>query len=110
MRKTKLLLVAFLAMLGSSVFAQSWTPAEVAEGDFYLYNVGKGLYFGKGNAWGTQASMTELTDGNTILANLVKVGDYFFINTKVGNDAWGLENLAAAGDVYTDKLFRGGTT
>ena len=103
MRKTKLLLVAFLAMLGMSSYAQSWTPAEVAEGEFYLYNVGKGLYFGKGNAWGTQASMTELTDGNTILAKLVKVGDYFFINTKVGNDAWGLENLAAAGDVYTDQ-------
>ena len=90
-------------MLGMSSYAQSWTPAEVAEGEFYLYNVGKGLYFGKGNAWGTQASMTELTDGNTILAKLVKVGDYFFINTKVGNDAWGLENLAAAGDVYTDQ-------
>ena len=103
MRKTKLLLVAFMAMLGMSSYAQSWTPAEVAEGEFYLYNVGKGLYFGKGNAWGTQASMTELTDGNTILAKLVKVGDYFFINTKVGNDAWGLENLAAAGDVYTDQ-------
>ena len=103
MRKTKLLMVAFMAMLGMSSYAQSWTPAEVAEGEFYLYNVGKGLYFGKGNAWGTQASMTELTDGNTILANLVKVGDYFFINTKVGNDAWGLENLADAGAVYTDQ-------
>ncbi|MBR6827720.1 MAG: hypothetical protein IKM76_06115 [Prevotella sp.] len=103
MRKTKLLLVAFMAMLGSSVFAQSWTPAEVAEGEFYLYNVGKGLYFGKGNAWGTQASMTELTDGNTIKVTLVPEGEYFFINTKVGNDAWGLENLADAGAVYTDQ-------
>lgn len=103
MRKTKLLLVAFMAMLGLSTNAQSWTPASVEEGEFYLYNVGKDMFFGKGNGWGTQASMTPLADGNTIKVTLVPVGDYYFINTKVGNDAWGLENLADAGAVYTDQ-------
>ena len=102
MRKTKLFIVALLAMLGLSANAQSWTAASLEAGDFVLYNVGKSQVFTKGNAWGTQASMTSVV-GEAIQVALVSEGDYYVINTKVGNDAWGLEQLGGADNVYTDQ-------
>lgn len=93
-----------MAMLGLSVNAQSWTassvPSEASE--FVLFNVGKGYVFTKGNAWGTQASMTSVV-GDAIQVTLDPEGDYYVINTKVGNDAWGLEQLGGADNVYTDQ-------
>jgi len=107
MRKTKLLLVAFLAMLGLSSQAQTWTPAEVEEGEFLLYNVGKGQYFTRGNGWGTQASMTEGEDEDAMAAamkvELVAEGDYYLMRTLVyENPTWGVECLNA-NDIYTDQ-------
>jgi hypothetical protein len=107
MRKTKLLLVAFLAMVGLSVNAQSWTAASVEEGEFLLYNVGKGQYFTKGNGWGTQASMTSGSEadglGSALKVELVESDGYYLIRTLVFTDPdWGLELLQDQ-TIYTDQ-------
>lgn len=107
MRKTKLLLVAFLAMVGLSVNAQSWTAASVEEGEFLLYNVGKGQYFTKGNGWGTQASMTSGSEASALSSalkvELVESDGYYLIRTLVFQDPeWGLELLADQ-TIYTDQ-------
>ena len=68
MRFAKLLVLSAVLLLGSNavqaVDDNVWTkpaPAEFAtmvEGEiYYLYNVGSGLFFTQGNAWGTQASV-----------------------------------------------------
>jgi hypothetical protein len=107
MRKTKLLLVAFLAMVGLSINAQSWTAASVEEGEFLLYNVGKGQYFTKGNGWGTQASMTSGSEASALSSalkvELVESDGYYLIRTLVfQNPEWGLELLADQ-TIYTDQ-------
>lgn len=57
MKKIKLLLAAMAAMVGMSANAQTWSGNEVAEGSFYLYNVGTGQWLCAANDWGTHASI-----------------------------------------------------
>ena len=54
MKKIKLLLVAFAAMV--SLSASAW---DGSEGKVYLQNIGSGLWWGAGNTWGTQASLVN---------------------------------------------------
>jgi hypothetical protein len=42
--------------------AQSWVPAEIEDGNYYLLNVGSNKYWGVGNSWGTQASLVSSPD------------------------------------------------
>ena len=66
MKKTLLrlgFLVASLLMAHTGAQAQTWTQGtEVAEGEFYLYNIGAGKFLNGGapaNGWGTHAWLTE---------------------------------------------------
>ena len=101
--KRKLLFAMLCIVSALGLRAQSWTSSEVAAGEFYLYNVGKAQFFTKGNAWGTQASVT--TDGQPssgLKVELIAVDDKWFIRTGVGGDNNGLECLNA-NDMYTDQ-------
>lgn len=41
--------------------ALDMTPAEFVVGNYYvIYNVGSGQFFGEGNSWGTQASLSDV--------------------------------------------------
>ena len=56
MKKIRLLLAAFAAMVGLGASAQGWTAQAPADGDFYLYNVGSGKFLSCGSEyWGTKA-------------------------------------------------------
>ncbi len=56
MKKIKLLLAAFAAMVTMGVHAQGWTAQVPSDGDFYLYNVGAGKFLSCGSEyWGTKA-------------------------------------------------------
>lgn len=59
MKKIKFFLAAFAAMFGLGAQAQTWTGNPVAEGSFYLYNVGQSKWISSGNSWGTQASLLD---------------------------------------------------
>ena len=80
MRKLKLLLLAFLAMCGLSVHAQSWTAPTIQGEDpvdgvtYKIYNVGEEKYLTEGKSWFTWNT-------TAILANS---GSDF---TYAGNDA-----------------------
>lgn len=52
MKKIKLLLAAFAAMVTMSIYAQQ-TPVD--GGVYYLYNTANGKFLTRGNNWGTQA-------------------------------------------------------
>ena len=45
-----------------------YTGAEVAEGDFYLYNVESGKFLNGANSWGTQASLCDAGQYVTLAA------------------------------------------
>jgi hypothetical protein len=103
MKKIKLLFAAFAAMVGLGAQAQSWTASAVAQGEFYLLNVGTGEYFTKGNGYGTQASIT--TNGSASSALKVKLEDLdliYKIRTDVNGDGNGVEYLSG-GTIYTDQ-------
>ena len=57
MKKIKLLLAAFAAMVGLSVQAQTWTAPTlqgedpVSGGKYTIYNVGAGKFLNSGKAW-----------------------------------------------------------
>ena len=107
MKRIKLLLAAFAAMLGLTAQAQTWTASEVGEGSFVLYNVGAGQFFTKGNAWGTQASITSGSFNDAIngalTLKLEKYGDNYKLRTDVNGSGYGVENLVDAGAIYTDQ-------
>lgn len=90
MKKIKLFLAAIAAMVGMSVQAQSWTASEVGEGNFYLYNVGKGQFLTSGNGWGTQASVSA----NSALTVIVEEHDGAYkLRNNVNGDGNGFERL-----------------
>jgi len=105
MKKIKLLLAAMAAMVTMGVNAQSWTASEVAAGEFYLYNVGTGQFFTKGNGWGTQASITTdatPTSGMKLILEAVAVGTNYKLRTDVNGSGYGVEHLNG-GTIYTDQ-------
>ena len=105
--KRKLLFAMLCIVSALGLNAQVWTAADVAEGEFYLYNVGRGQFFTKGNGWGTQASITDAATVGEALGAALKVtlvavdGDYQIV-TGVNNAAYGLEHLSG-GTLYTDQ-------
>jgi hypothetical protein len=103
MKKIKLFVAACAAMLTMSVNAQTWTASEVGAGNYMIYNVGSGQFLTAGNAWGTQASITTTGIDAATQVELIANNGNWFIRTGLGNANYGLENLAAAGDVYMDQ-------
>ena len=84
MKKIKLLLAAVAAMVGMGVQAQSWTASEVGAGQFYLYNVGAGMYLTAGGSWGTHS----FVDNSGIVVTLAVSGEGYTINTKPAYNQW----------------------
>ena len=86
MRKLKLFIAAF-ALLGSMpVSAQTWTGNAVAEGTFFLYNVGAQKFINNGDPaqnWGTNAFLQA---GFGLDVTLAKISDgVYTIDTNVSN-------------------------
>lgn len=61
--KNGILTWAVCCLMGSNCLAQEWQKPQLQLADFeagktvYLYNVGTGLFYTEGNAWGTQGSV-----------------------------------------------------
>ncbi|MCR5820214.1 MAG: hypothetical protein K6F94_04625, partial [Bacteroidaceae bacterium] len=92
MKKIKLFLAAFAALVSLGVNAQTWTGNDVAEGSFYFYNIGTGKWLSTGNSWGTQASLVE---AGGFCSTLVLSGDKYAIkNTETRT------NKSASGPGY----------
>lgn len=62
MKHLRLMMAMLLAMLVGQASAQSWTPADVTDGNYYVLNVGSNMYWGAGNDWGTRASLVTVPD------------------------------------------------
>ena len=62
MKQLRLMMVMLLAMLVCQANAQTWVPADVADGNYYVLNVGSNMYWGAGNDWGTRASLVDIPD------------------------------------------------
>ena len=103
MRQLRLLMAALAAVFGLCVNAQTWTPSEVGEGTFYLYNVGAKGYLVGGNDWGTRASIAQkggisvnlekLEDGNYTVScsptyNNLYLGANGYVDRPVGESSW----------------------
>ena len=89
-----------LALFGTATYAQDRPADAIGEGYYLLYNVGKNGWFGKGNGWGTQASIVPESASLAVEAKLVN-GKYF-LRTGVNGNNYGLEHLDG-GTVYTDQ-------
>lgn len=96
MKKIKLLLAAMTAMVSLGVNATDWTGSAVAEGTYYLYNVGAGQFLSYGKNWGTRAVSDEVG----IPVTLEGSGSVFKIKTCVtGNSG----NVYLGVDFYIDQ-------
>ncbi|MBQ7461931.1 MAG: hypothetical protein IJS63_06700 [Bacteroidaceae bacterium] len=98
MKKIKLFLAAMTAMFTMGVNAQEWTGNAVANGTFYLYNVGAQKYLNNGDPlqnWGTNAYLqagfgldvviAEVGEGvYTIETNIHNGGNQHYL----GNTTW----------------------
>lgn len=65
----------------SSMQAQEWNASTIANGKYYIYNVGSGKYLGAGNSWGTQASLIQHPEYITI----AEVGGKYTFESRVSN-------------------------
>ena len=99
MKKIKLLLAAFAAMVTMGVQAQTWTASEVGAGNFVLYNVGKGQFLTRGNGYGTQASVSA---NSALTLTLEEYDGAYKLRTNINGSGKGIERL---GDpvIYTDQ-------
>lgn len=89
MRKTKLLLVAFWAMFGLSVSAQTWTTPQIKSADpvngskYKVLNVGSGKYLAMGKAWFSWATTAILSDNGIDFTMTADGSNWKFIRTGV---------------------------
>ena len=110
-----LLTVFFLQMTSLGVKAQGWTASAVANGNYYLYNVGAQAFLSNGASWGTHAvvanegflvNLSRVSDGvYTIGTNAKYSGKYFTDNGYVDTGSatnWTFEPVN--GQVNTYKL------
>jgi hypothetical protein len=123
MKKIKLLFAAFAAMVGLGAYAQTWTGNAVANGTFYLYNVGAQKFLNNGDPlqdWGTNAYLqagfgmdviiAEADGGYTIDTNISNGGDSHYL----GNSTWCDANpiswqfKAVDGETNTYQIMYGG--
>ena len=115
------LLVALLALFlgGSNLFAQTWTGNEVANGTFFLYNVGAQKFLNNGDpkeGWGTNAylqkgfgldvTLAAISDGVYTIETGVKNNDtdhYLATSTWCDGGAtnWTFTPIAEGSTVYT---------
>jgi hypothetical protein len=80
--RRKLLFAATMLLAGmSSMQAQEWNASTIANGKYYIYNVGSGKYLGAGNSWGTQASLIQHPEYITI----AEVGGKYTFESRVSN-------------------------
>ena len=87
MKKIKLLFAAFAAMVGLGAYAQTWTGNAVANGTFYLYNVGAQKFLNNGDPlqeWGTNAYLQAGFGMDVVIAE-VSEGVYT-IETNIRNN------------------------
>ncbi|MBO7068262.1 MAG: hypothetical protein J6W52_06235 [Bacteroidaceae bacterium] len=101
MKKIKLFLAAFAAIVGLSANAQTWTGNAVANGTFYLYNVGAQKFLNNGDPlqnWGTNAylqagfgldiALAEVSEGvYTLDTNVSNGGDSHYLGSNTWCDA-----------------------
>jgi len=130
MRKTKLLLLALMAMLGVSVHAQSWTAPEItgeapqSGGTYYLKNVGANAYVTGGKVWfgwNTTALLTadkanalafKVTETSSGVYTLQRTSDnkYFFISgNNITGNAMHVDGGANEQKTFSFSLQSGGT-
>lgn len=114
------LLLTLLTLItgGVSVSAQTWTGNEVADGTFYLFNVGAQKYLNNGDPnenWGTNAylqagfgldvTLAKINDGvYTIDTNVSNGGDSHFLNVSTWCDGaatnWTFRAVEGETNVY----------
>lgn len=117
MKKIKIFLAAFAAMFGLGMQAQTWTGNPVAEGSFYLYNVGAQKFLCGANSWGTQSSLdnvgfevtiAESNTGYTISTSPTYNGKFLNLNNSTvpfvdaPSGVWSI--IAVEGQTNTYKL------
>ena len=98
MKRKLLLVMAFVASIFAAN-AQTWTASEVGAGNFYLYNVGKGQFFTRGNGYGTQASVSEYS---ALTVTLEEYSGDYKLRTDINGSGKGVECLSG-GTIYTDQ-------
>ncbi len=96
------LLVALLALLTGvdNLAAQTWSGNEIAQGDFYLFNVGAQKYLNNGDpneSWGSNAYL-QTGFGMDVTLTMISDGVYT-IDTKVSN---GGDSHYLASSTWTD--------
>lgn len=86
-QKLLLALLALFTLGGSNLFAQTWTGNEVANGTFFLYNVGAQKFLNNGDpkeGWGTNAYLQKGFGLDVTLAAISD--DVYTIETGVKNN------------------------
>lgn len=80
----KLLFTLFALLTFTGVWANDWTfqPLTDEGGDFYLYNEYTGMFLGRGNDWGTRASVNY----QGLCWKITKDGDYWSLENDLTND------------------------
>jgi hypothetical protein len=93
-------MVAFAAVFSLCASAQDWKGNVVADGTFYLYNIGSGQWLCGGNDWGTRASVNKTGDIDFTLA---ASGDGFTMDSQISNGGDNHFLKLVDGGVYTDQ-------
>lgn len=100
MKRFKLFITALLAGCTAQISAAEWTGNAVAEGTFYLYNIGTGKFLNGGDPnanWGTHG---WLTSDWGIDVTLKASGNGYTIDTKFSNG--GTKNYLNPDNGYLD--------
>ncbi len=100
MRQLRLLMAALAAVFSLCASAQDWKGNVVADGTFYLYNIGSGQWLCGGNDWGTRASVNKTGDIDFTLA---ASGDGFTMDSQISNGGDNHFLKLVDGGVYTDQ-------
>ena len=110
MRKLKLFLATLTLLVGGVSLANAQTApksgAEVAVGDFYIYNIGSGTYLNDGSSYSTHATV----DGAGIVINIAGAANEYTLHmaniaegSYIGNGGW--VDCATTRDDYSTFTF-----